>query len=283
MANANSAIVQEFLIESFEALSSISDELTTYEKNPQDKELLNSIFRKVHTLKGSASFLGLKKLQEITHAAESVLDFIRDDVIAINAELIDVFLECFDSCLELLKSIENTTKENDKNYGPLAGKLTALLEKSSNASGKLRVEGSKVHNTLLDQDKAMPAKIVEPIKLAKEKSEEPIKTVEIKKVEKVEKIEKVEKMEVKVTAPSAVAATDHDGDAGKSGGITDSVVRVNVQLLDKIMNVVGELVLNRNQILQFANTSESADLHRLCQQLNIITTELQNEIGRAHV
>lgn len=272
MANANTAIVQEFLIESFEALSSISDELTAYEKNPKDKELLNSIFRKVHTLKGSASFLGLKKLQEITHAAESVLDFIRDDVISLNAEMIDVFLECFDSCLELLKSIETTTKENDKNYGPLAGKLTALLEKSSNASGKLRGEGSKVHNVLLDQDTITPLKKSEPIKQAEVKPEEPAKSLEVKK------IEKVEKMEVKVAAPAAAAATDHDGDGGKSGGITDSVVRVNVQLLDKIMNVVGELVLNRNQILQFAHTSESADLHRLCQQLNIITTELQNDI-----
>jgi two-component system chemotaxis sensor kinase CheA len=278
MANANSAIVQEFLIESFESLGSISDELTTYEQNPNDKDLLNSIFRKVHTLKGSASFLGLKKLQEITHAAESVLDFIRDDVITLNAELIDVFLECFDSCLELLKCIEQTTQENDKNYAPLAGKLTALLEKSANASGNIRGEGSKIHNSLLDQDKVIPIKVVEvkkeePKPAEVKKVESPI-PVEVKKEEKVEKVIKMEKTETKTTA-----ASDHEGEGAKSsGGITDSVVRVNVQLLDKIMNVVGELVLNRNQILQFANTSESGDLHRLCQQLNIITTELQNDI-----
>ena len=80
MKHINTAIVQEFLLESFEGLSNINNELTSYEKNPSDKELLNSIFRKVHTLKGSASFLGLKKLQEITHSAESLLDLIREDV-----------------------------------------------------------------------------------------------------------------------------------------------------------------------------------------------------------
>jgi two-component system chemotaxis sensor kinase CheA len=277
MANVNSEIVQEFLIESFESLGNISDELTAYEKNPQDKELLNSIFRKVHTLKGSASFLGLKKLQEITHAAESVLDFIRDDVIFLNAEMIDVFLECFDSCLELLKSLEETGKENSKNYGQLAGKLTALLEKASNANGQVRGEGSKVHNSLLEQSEIVPV-----VNLV-----QPLKTVENRPIEKVVKMEKPEeKKEVAVAVrptpaitSAAAVVTEHDTDGGGAkGGITDSVVRVNVQLLDKIMNVVGELVLNRNQILQYANAAESVDLNRLSQQLNIITTELQNDI-----
>jgi two-component system chemotaxis sensor kinase CheA len=279
MSNTNSDIVQEFLIESFEALGSISDEITTYEKNPNDKDLLNSIFRKVHTLKGSASFLGLKKLQEITHAAESVLDFIRDDVIHLDAELIDVFLECFDSCLELLKSIEETTKENDKNYGPLARKLTALLEKSSNASGTLRGEGSKVHIVLLEQSAELPKTKIEPVKLAEKKSEVKVEKME-KSVEKVVTAVPVTVTPAVVKAAPQAASGDHDGDGGsaKSGGITDSVVRVNVQLLDKIMNVVGELVLNRNQILQFANSSDSVDLNRLSQQLNMITTELQNDI-----
>jgi len=60
--------------------------------------------------------------------------------------------------------------------------------------------------------------------------------------------------------------------------VIDSVVRVNVKVLDKIMNVVGELVLNRNQIVQFANSHEQSELNRLTQQLSIITTELQNDI-----
>jgi two-component system chemotaxis sensor kinase CheA len=127
----NSNMMQEFLIESFEALASINDEITTYEKNPNDKELLNSIFRKVHTLKGSASFLGLKKLQEITHGAETVLDFIRDDILTLNPEMVDVFLESFDSCVELLCFIEKNGKESDKSYSTLPVKFISLIEKYS--------------------------------------------------------------------------------------------------------------------------------------------------------
>lgn len=78
MSDSNSAIIQEFLVESFDNLSNINDDLTQYEKNIEDYDLLNSIYRKIHTLKGSASFLGLNKLQEITHTVESILDHIRD-------------------------------------------------------------------------------------------------------------------------------------------------------------------------------------------------------------
>ncbi|MDC1175575.1 chemotaxis protein CheW, partial [Bacteriovoracaceae bacterium] len=60
--------------------------------------------------------------------------------------------------------------------------------------------------------------------------------------------------------------------------LTDSIVRVNVKLLDKIMNVVGELVINRNQILQYSKNSENSELSRFAQQLNVITTELQTDI-----
>ena len=152
MKDVSSAIMQEFLIESFDALSSISDELTTYEKNPNDRELLNSIFRKVHTLKGSSSFLGLKKLQEITHSAESILDLIRDNVIRLNTEMIDVFLECFDCCLELLKNIEQTGKENGKEYSFIVRNFSNILEKNSSLE-VLKGEGVKIHKELLIQEK----------------------------------------------------------------------------------------------------------------------------------
>ncbi len=278
MVDNNSLIVKEFLLESFEALSSISDELTTYEKNPDDKELLNSIFRKVHTLKGSASFLGLKKLQQITHSAETLLDFIREGTIRLNEEMIDVFLECFDCCQELLKSIEETGKENNKNYAAIVGKFTNVLEKNTLTSELPVGTGAKIHKELLNQE-------------LQELQETKKITVAAIKVEKMET-----KIDKKYPTPTAADFADaHAKDAGdasdssdqdatlekgakKTSGLTDSVVRVNVQLLDKIMNIVGELVLNRNQILQYANVIDSSDLNRLAQQLNIITTELQTDI-----
>ena len=252
MKHTNSAIVQEFLLESFEGLSNINDEITNYEKNPDDKELLNSIFRKVHTLKGSASFLGLKKLQEITHSAESLLDLIREGVFHLDSEMIDIFLESFDSCLELLRSIEATGKETDLDYSKVVRKFSNFLERTASGLDILKMENSKIHKDLLSQELGISfdnevhlTKIDNPIQLAS----------------------LVIENEVQFEVANA-----------KPQGLSDSVVRVNVQLLDKIMNIVGELVLNRNQILQYANIVDSSDLNRLAQQLNIITTELQTDI-----
>ena len=277
MASVPNALVQEFLIESFESLSNINDELTTYEKNPGDKELLNSIFRKVHTLKGSSSFLGLKKLQEITHSAESILDLIREGVVKINSEMVDVFLECFDTCQELLRNIENSGAENNKDYGPLIGKLSTTLERSTNISEALHNPTSKISANLLDQDLQSMPKKVETKTIKEEIVSKPILEVK-KEVIKDITVKPEAKMETSKNTTSASENSGSENSASKGGGITDSVVRVNVQLLDKIMNVVGELVLNRNQILQYANVVDSTDLNRLAQQLNIITTELQTDI-----
>ena len=102
----NNALKNEFLVESFENLSSINEDLTNLEKNPSDKELLNKIYRTVHTMKGSAGFLGYKNLQEVTHSAENLLDELREDNIKINPDIIDSLLKTFDVCSLILKSLE---------------------------------------------------------------------------------------------------------------------------------------------------------------------------------
>lgn len=140
MAANNSAIVQEFLIESFENLSVIGEELTQFEKDGSNYDLLNAIYRKVHTLKGSASFLGLQKLQEITHSGENVLDYLREGKLKIDPEIIDVLLESFDASIELLKNIEETGAENDKDYSSIIKKFVSILE--SKTLGSEAVVGS---------------------------------------------------------------------------------------------------------------------------------------------
>lgn len=236
MFEQNSLVVQEFLLESFENLAGISEELTKFEKKSDDRELLNSIYRKVHTLKGSASFLGLHKLQTIAHSAENVLDLVREEQLSIDESLTDLFLKSFDACLEILKSIEQGGVEGDKDFS----NIVSSFEKYLNANDNLM----NINGLIADDI------IMSSIPFENDK-----KNVEDFLPQELE-----------------------NSSLGKIGGITDSVVRVNVKLLDKIMNVVGELVLNRNQILQFANNEDASELTRLAQQLNVITTELQTDI-----
>ena len=88
----NQDLIREYLLESFENLSLLAQELTTLEQQPGDQELINSIFRKVHTLKGGAGFLGFKKLQELTHAGESLLDRIREGKLKVSSPICDILL-----------------------------------------------------------------------------------------------------------------------------------------------------------------------------------------------
>jgi len=138
MNNPANAIIQEFLLESFENLSNINEELTRYEKNIEDKELLNAIYRKVHTLKGSASFLGFKKLESITHIVENTLDQVRDNVIQIQASMMDVILEAFDACYDLLKSVEEHGAESDEDFSALLDKLKFTDENESSALKEMK-------------------------------------------------------------------------------------------------------------------------------------------------
>lgn len=287
MTSSNSAIVQEFLIESFDNLNAIAEELTQYEKEGQNAELLNAIYRKVHTLKGSASFLGMVKLQEITHSGENILDYLRDGRLVIDPEIIDVLLESFDVSIELLKSIEETGKENDKDYTEINTKLVGALEKRMIKGETLL--GSTT--SLTDGNKGVIKKPTENPVYHEVSSSAPVQPQAAAPVQPqaaapapvVKPVAPVNVQPIRGVPMSMDDKKDNSDSEGgdkpsQAGGLKDSVVRVNVQLLDKIMNVVGELVLNRNQILQYANALDSGELTRLAQQLNVITTELQTDI-----
>jgi two-component system chemotaxis sensor kinase CheA len=336
MVDVNSPIVKEFLIESFENLSNISEELTQFEKSAADSDLLNAIYRKVHTLKGSASFLGLKKLQGITHLSENVLDKIREDEIEISGEVVDVLLDSFDKCLVILKNIESSGEEGDEDYSSLISTLEKAEAGELNSSVPLGAaeENSETLNIdvgSISSSSAVPSNVGVPDRLSAIESLEGIfgtnekslpeddkeKTEEVNEVDLTEEVkteaivepheendvepisqssgaqvntaslsnvrEKVQAIKEKMKASevvvvSEIVETDNSQKKSQSSSLVDSVVRVNVGLLDKIMNVVGELVLNRNQILQFANSGDSSDLNRLAHQLNAITTELQTDI-----
>ncbi len=266
MSDAQQAILQEFLVESFENLSSINDDLAVFERNPDDSELLNAIYRKIHTLKGSASFLGLAKLQEITHTVESILDFVRDGTLKITTDIFDLFLESFDLCLILLKDIEASGSEGDHDISSLMSRLNKVQEVNL------------IAGEVLVKDEGLGQ--VDPIasytqELSNESSTESITKEEPTQVaENVVPLPKKNSNEVKPQAPAQAG----EKSAAARPQIADSIVRVNVNLLDKIMNVVGELVITRNQILQYSKVKDDSDLNRYAQQLNTITTELQTDI-----
>ena len=101
-------IVQEFLAESSENLDKLDQDFVELEHNPKDKDRLASIFRVVHTVKGTCGFLGFSKLEAVAHAGESLLSKLRDGQLALSTNITNALLATVDAIREMLGVIERT-------------------------------------------------------------------------------------------------------------------------------------------------------------------------------
>ena len=122
-------IFEEFIQEAEEILENLDQELIELENDPTNKELLNQIFRGMHTLKGGAGFLGLESVISLAHVIESIFDKLRNDEMELDSEKMDVILEGIDvlkNSIETLKE-SNEIPDNEE-IAPLLEKLNALLE-----------------------------------------------------------------------------------------------------------------------------------------------------------
>src|SRR5438046_2326673 len=109
-------VVREFLIESAEGLARLDNEIVDLERRPEDADLLASIFRTVHTIKGTCGFLGFTALEAVTHEAETVLSQLREGQRKLTPELVSLILEAVDATRALLASIEKGGKEGPNHF-----------------------------------------------------------------------------------------------------------------------------------------------------------------------
>ena len=89
-------VINEFVAEAREGIEAVDAKLVRFEQTPDDPELLGDIFRLIHSLKGGSGFLGLMRLQTVTHAAENVLGLYRDGTLAVDASSVSVILDAVD-------------------------------------------------------------------------------------------------------------------------------------------------------------------------------------------
>ncbi|MCP4866743.1 MAG: chemotaxis protein CheA [Alteromonas sp.] len=99
-------ILQDFLVEAGEILEQLQEQLVDLENNPEDKDLLNAIFRGYHTVKGGAGFLSLTELVEICHGAENVFDVMRNGQRSLTPELMDTILQATDVVVEMFEKVK---------------------------------------------------------------------------------------------------------------------------------------------------------------------------------
>jgi two-component system chemotaxis sensor kinase CheA len=242
-------VIREFLIETHENLAQLDLDLVTLEKDPTESETLARVFRTLHTIKGTAGFLGLEKLQAVAHAAENLLSRLRDGHLRFNPGIATVLLAAVDAVRQMLKDVEASEKDGDGDFSTLIRALEQMRHGESTAQSNLQhtiPADAKSISTLTP-----PQTIIE---VRREESPPP-------------------------AAPAATMMAQEsslsDASEARPSAVSDSSIRVDVGLLDKLMNLVGELVLARNQIVQHTASQENSAVLGPVQRLNLLTTELQ--------
>jgi len=272
-------LINDLLIESFEGLDNFEEHLLALEKGGADQETMNCIFRVIHTIKGTAGCIGLGRIESVAHVGENLLDKLRSNEIASSPAIVSALLKLSDALRQMLNSLESTGSEGDADYTQLTDLLTSLLsggnEGETTAQPAAESTSAPVTETAPepaaeenqtwglfvddepageDSPAASPAAATAPVTPA-----------------------------VEAAAPAPDAGTTPPAAGAQHKSVADSAIRVSVDLLDKLMNLVGELVLARNQILQHSTTAEDATLGNASQRLNLITTELQESVMKTRM
>ncbi|MFP3906705.1 MAG: chemotaxis protein CheA [Acidimicrobiales bacterium] len=256
-------VVGEFLVEAHEGLDQLDHDLLALEQSPSI-EVLGSIFRTVHTIKGTCGFLGFGHLESVSHAAENLLSLLREEQVSLTDEIVSALLATVDAVRAMLSTIEMTGTDGDDDHPALVAELTRLQDAEPPPSSPPRLG-----DLLVDQDLASTEEVELAVTEQALGDERPLGEI------------LVGHGVVDEAAVDTALSAQAEDRAGRAAA--DSTIRVDVRLLDDLMNLVGELVLARNQILQLTTEDENEAFAAPAQRLNLITTELQEGVMRTRM
>ena len=276
-------IVREFLVESNENLDLLDRELVQLEKDPKNRERLASVFRTIHTIKGTCGFLGFTKLESVAHVGENLLSKLREGELSLNREITTALLQMVDAIRQMLTSVEAAGNEGERNDQELIVTLTRLSTSGNNTPAEPSAAAA-VPETADDGETSSSPLHLGELLLQKgiASGSEIEKALEQQALGDPRHLGEI-LVEHEVAKPQEILEALQAQQGAKATNASDTTIRVDVVLLDKLMNLVGELVLARNQILQFTNATENAGLIAPSQRLNLITTELQEGVMKTRM
>lgn len=270
-------LLEGFLQETTELLEKLDDDLVALEKSSEDMDLLNRIFRSIHTVKGASSFLGFDLLVKVTHKTEDVLNRLRKGELLVTSEIMDVVLEATDLVKTLVADIK-AGEIVDRDIDSTVNKLIPLL------SEQAPVQQPTPQETTPSETPASLAPAQESETAAPQQQPEASQPEAPKPA----------------TAPLPPAAPRPAPEAAKkpappkpaekssSDDLSDNTtVRVDVKRLDDLMNQVGELVLERNRMIQLNQDLQGGssdpilfgeEFGKLSKRMSFVTSELQMQV-----
>ena len=257
----NDQILDEFLLEAGEIFDQLDIDFVQLEQTPADKKLIGNIFRAMHTLKGSSGFFAFHRLEKVAHAGESLLSKLRDGIFILNEEMTDVLLETSDRLREIVDGVRKQRRELEGDDSALIQNLQFLTEGgvgiTKTASAPAVVSPSPALEAVLTSS---PQDIAEKILEAG--------------------IADLEQDAIEVVKEASIDAAVNEAESSKE---LAAPIKVSVELLDKLMNLVSEMVLARNRLLSFARTSGDLAFNNTVRRIDTVTLELQERMMKTRM
>ena len=299
-------LLEDFLVEAFEMIEEMDQDLVELENNPDDLDLLNKIFRVAHTIKGSGSFLNFDKLTRLTHHMEAVLDKARKGELKINPDIMDIILESIDAMKAILEYIRDNGNDEapEIDIEPIVKKLDEITnnktsEKKEKAGGVDLGEITPDNLDELDASNLSPEELDQVLdKLVDDMNTAPDGEIE----EETENNNKQDKQEKEAAQKNnAVLSQKTSSQVSKAKqkntlkkhiiSTKEQTIRVDVNKLDQLMNLIGELVLAKNRLIKIYNDVEERyegekfldELNQVVSSISIVTTDLQIAVMKARM
>lgn len=253
-------IIIDFVAESLENLSAIEVELMALEQSPNDLETINAIFRPFHTVKGVSGFLNFNRINKLAHMAENLLDKSRNGEMSIDGEIVDIILDSVDLLKRMIENVQVSLEtgaphEGDVESEPLIARIDYFI---SQAEG----EGTpSLGEMLVTKGAVSQIDVEEALDSQKEKGEKRIGEI---------------LLEQKKTNTKEIVSTLRE--QKKFNPTASLQVKVDTGKLDSIVDMVGELAIAQSMLRQneLVNSSNDRRLYQITNQLNLITSTLQN-------
>jgi len=285
-------LISEFITETTESISMLDSEMVKLEQNPEDAAILGNIFRIMHTIKGTCGFLGLPRLESVAHASENVLGKIRDKQLQASADAVTLILESLDSIKSLIEHLSGHGAEPEGDDTDLIARLnyyadTGTIGGGSGAAvvnGHAPAGGNPFPHFVDDgMDPELSAAIAKLEAEMAAKAQQPAPEVPVAAAPAPVVVAPVAAAAPAPKAEAKPAAKKEEAKAEGGAVDTNQSIRVSIDVLENLMQMVSELVLTRNQLMQVARTKEDKEFLTPLQQLSHITSELQEGVMKTRM
>ena len=292
-------LINDLIVESLEGLDRYDNELLALEQGAGGADTLNSIFRVIHTIKGTSGSLGLQKIEKVAHIGENLLSLFREGKLAPTPEMITTLFTYADALREMLHSLETQHHEGHTDYSALLQQIQefqaappavvaakppparAPAPASSAGWGLFDEAPVAAQTTTVPTTPAAAASALAAPKPPPPQTPAPATHPGWGLFE--EEPATTPPATPPVASPKPEKPVVPEKEIPSRSAVSESAIRVEVGQLDRLMNLVGELVLTRNQIMQRIGASKDSAFQAISQRLNLITTELQEGVMKTRM